>query len=144
MGDGGGSRSARTRRIGVAQRARKLIESDFADDRCDTRTLARRLGVSRSQLCHAYRRAYDTTIGHDIRRRRIRAACRLLRERPGELLKEVAATVGFGRRSYRTFLNSFRQEVGMAPRRYQRLAATGRLPEIDEAAEPRRRRRYVR
>lgn len=118
---------APTKRVVLARRARRIIEADFAESGCDTRTIARRLGVTRSHLCHAYRETFDSTIGRDVRRRRIAVARRLLEERPGALIKEIAARVGYGHNSYRTFLNAFRQETGIAPRRYQRLTATDRM-----------------
>lgn len=120
---------ASSKRETVARRARGIIEKSFADDDCDTRAIARRLGVTRSRLCHFYRDAYDSTVGQDIRSLRVEAACRLLEADPGALIKEVAGAVGFGRRSYRTFLNSFRQEMGVPPREYQRQAAVRRMDE---------------
>jgi AraC-like DNA-binding protein len=98
-----------------------LVTASFADpERCRTSAIAATLGVSESHLCHAYRDAYDRTIGQEVRRLRIRAACHLL-ERSDRLIKEVAAECGYGRSAYRTFLNAFRAETGIAPSTYRSL-----------------------
>jgi AraC-like DNA-binding protein len=59
------------------------------------------------------------TIRQHVRKLRIRMARELLISRPDQLIKEVAAGVGYCRRSHRTFLNAFRAETGMSPSRYQ-------------------------
>jgi AraC-like DNA-binding protein len=112
--DGRSSRSS-----GIAERAREIVLANFADpDRSRTSSIARSLGVSESHLCHAYRSAFDRTIGQDVRRLRIAMARHLL-ERTDRLIKEVAAECGYGRAAYRTFLNAFRAETEMAPSEYR-------------------------
>lgn len=126
MGDSEATRRRPFDRDRLAARARRIIETEYASSEgCDTRAIAERLGVSRSRLCHSYRRAYGTTIGQDVRARRIRLARHLLDEEPRRLVKEVAAQVGYGKRSYRTFFNSFRQVVGISPREYQTRGSRG-------------------
>ncbi len=41
----------------------------------------------------------------------------------GHLERNVAASVGYVRASYRTFLNAFRAETGMSPTDYQAIAS---------------------
>lgn len=121
----------------IAQSARQIIERRFQEtDPCTTRAIARRLGVSRSHLCHCYRDRYDSTISEDVRERRIALARRLIREDPDALVKEIAASVGFRRRSYRTFLNAFRKETGMSPRAFRRRVVTDRIAkELDDSED---------
>ncbi len=107
----------------VAELARVHIERHYASAvGCGTTSIATLLGVSSSLLCHRYRAAYGVTIGQHVRRLRIGKARELLSSRSGQLIKEVAADVGYCRQSYRTFLNAFRAETGMPPSRYQRQA----------------------
>ena len=112
----------------IAHAARRIIDEEFRQtDPCTTRAIARRLGVSRSRLCHCYREEYDSTISEDVRERRIDMARRLIRDDPTALVKEIAASVGFRQRSYRTFLNAFRKETGMPPRAFRRRVLADRL-----------------
>jgi AraC-like DNA-binding protein len=112
----------------LAAMARVLVHRHYdSPDRCGTTALARRLGISPSALCHRYRLAFDSTIGADVRRLRIEHACQLLRTAPDRLLKEVAAEVGYVHSTYRTFLNAFRAETGVAPTTYVAALREGRL-----------------
>ena len=111
----------------LAAAARTIIERRFAREECSTGAIAERLGVNPSTLCRAYRAAYGRTIGEEIRRWRVALACRLIRDNPQRLLKQVAAEAGFRHAAYRTFLNAFRQETGMSPRQYRQIVvAAGR------------------
>lgn len=105
---------------GVAQDARRLVLHHFADgEASSTARLAERLEVTPSHLCHAYRNAWGTTIGADVRRLRIELAKRLLAD--GSLsIKQVAARVGYEQATYRAFFNAFCGEAGMPPSRYRR------------------------
>lgn len=126
----------------VAVRAQRIVEAEFTSpERCDTHSIATRLGVEVTRLCHCYRARYRTTIGREIRRRRIDLACRLLHEDPERLFKEVAASVGFRLHAYRSFLNAFRQETGMAPHQYRRRLVHERL-EAEEAQKASRAARH--
>lgn len=110
-------------RTDIALLASELIADQYASPSCGTTAIARRLGVSPSLLCHRFRSAWETTIGREIRRRRIAEARRLLDEKPDRLIKEIAGSVGYVRASYRTFLNAFRAETGMSPTDYQAIAS---------------------
>ena len=122
----------------IARAARRIIEEEFRrTEPCTTRAIARRLGVSRSRLCHCYKDRYDSTISEDVRERRIDMARRMIRDDPSALVKEIAASVGYRQRSYRTFLNAFRKETGMAPRAFRRRVLADRLVgELDGSREP--------
>lgn len=121
----------------IAALARQHIEDHYTSaEGCGTATIAALLGVSPSLLCHRYRAAHGVTIGQHVRRLRIGMARELLISQPDQLIKEIAAGVGYCRRSYRTFLNAFRAETGMSPSRYQRqaLASMQEAPIKVEAA----------
>ena len=112
----------------AAAEARELVRRYYdCPGRCGTATIASELGLSASALCHRYRLAFDSTIGADVRRLRIARACDLLRDDPSRLLKEVAAEVGYVHAAYRTFMNAFRAETGVAPTTYVRALREGRL-----------------
>lgn len=124
----------------VAELARAHIERHYASAiGCGTATIAELLGVSPSLLCHRYRDAHGVTIGQHVRRLRINMACELLGSRPGQLIKEVAADVGYCRQSYRAFLNAFRAETGMSPSHYQRRALASTRASQMEVEPPYRR-----
>ncbi len=124
----------------VAELAHAHIERHYATaDGCGTATIADLLGVSPSVLCHRYRSAFGKTIGQHVRRLRIGKARELLSSQSDQLIKEVAADVGYGRQSYRTFLNAFRAETGMSPSRFQRRAlAPARRRPVESGAPYRR------
>lgn len=114
----------------VARLARDHIMKHYdAAGACKTAAIAEKLGVSTSYLCHRYRRTFDRTIGQEVRALRIRLAQRLLLG-SDRLIKEIAAEVGYGQASYRTFMNAFHAETGVSPSRYRRLA---RLRTSEEA-----------
>ena len=111
-----------------ATEARDIVRRCHASaEGCRTATIAAQLGISASALCHRYRLRYDSTIGADVRRLRIERACRMLRADPDRLLKEVAAEVGYVHAAYRTFLNAFRRETGVAPTTYIAALRSGAL-----------------
>lgn len=106
----------------VADQARQIVFSRYTDaDACSTTRLADDLGVTASHLCHAYKAAFGTTIGNDLRRLRVDLAKRLLVQR-GLSIKQVAGLVGYEKATYRAFFNAFRAETGMPPSRYRRMA----------------------
>lgn len=118
------------RRSRIAARARTIIERDYADsDRCSTKSIARRLGITRPRLCRCYREAFDRTVGEHVRRLRVERAKRLMEREPERLIKEIAADAGFGERSYRTFFNAFKRVAGRSPHEYRRELAAAREQE---------------
>lgn len=114
----------------VAHQARDHILQHYdSAGSCKTAAIADKLGISTSYLCHRYRQTFGRTIGQEVRALRIRLAQRLLLG-SDRLIKEIAADVGYGQASYRTFMNAFRAETGVSPSRYRRLA---RLRTSEEA-----------
>jgi len=112
----------------LATEARDIVRRCYASSEgCSTAAIAATLGISASALCHRYRLRFDSTIGADVRRLRIERACRMLRADPDRLLKEVAAEVGYVHAAYRTFLNAFRRETGVAPTTYVAALRSGAL-----------------
>lgn len=106
----------------LAARARRLLEERYVDGAaCSTGALADEFGVTASHLCHAYKDAWGVTIGSDVRRLRIELAKRLL-VYPELAIKQVAGMVGYRDATYRAFFNAFRDETGMPPSRYRRVA----------------------
>ena len=79
--------------------------------------LASATALSASQLRRRMKDLYDRTPVQLIRRRRLEAGARLLREREDATIGEVAFAVGFNSQSY--FSRSFRKEFGMSPSRYR-------------------------
>ena len=75
--------------------------------------LARRLYVSRSRLCDAFRRETGQSVGAYARQLRMERACRLLGER-AHTVSEVAVLLGYPSPS--AFCHAFSDFTGMSPR----------------------------
>lgn len=82
-------------------------------------SVAKRFGFSRSQLWELFRTYMGTSPGNYWRRLRLEHARHLLAE--GMSLPDVCEAVGF--QSLRGFRRAFRQEFGLSPSEYQRLAS---------------------
>ena len=78
--------------------------------------LARRIGVSREHLSRAFREQTGTTPHAYIVRRKVRHACRILRESTLSN-KEVAQRLGYSSPAH--FARSFKRLVGMTPSRFR-------------------------
>lgn len=74
--------------------------------------------MSLSHLCHQFKKRHRRTVTQEIRRLRIRWALDMLAT-SDLLIKEVAATVGYGNMSYRAFSKAFRAETGISPREFR-------------------------
>lgn len=79
--------------------------------------LAEATALSASQLRRRMKEMYERTPVQLIRRRRLEAGARLLREREDATIGEVAYAIGFNSQSY--FSRSFREEFGTSPSRYR-------------------------
>jgi AraC-like DNA-binding protein len=80
--------------------------------------LAAATALSASQLRRRMKEMYERTPVQLIRRRRLEAGARLLREREDATIGEVAYAVGFNSQSY--FSRSFRNEFGTSPSQYRK------------------------
>lgn len=80
--------------------------------------VARHAGVSPTRLCQVFQSAVGRSLGRTIRQLRINRAAMLLAESDLEV-KEAANSCGFS--SVSAFCRTFRQMVGMPPRRYREL-----------------------
>ena len=75
--------------------------------------LARRLYVSRSRLCDAFRRETGQTVGAYARQLRMERACRLL-EDGDRSVSEIAVLLGYP--SLSAFCHAFSDFTGLSPR----------------------------
>ena len=102
----------------VAERARAIIDCEYASSGLTTQRLARSLHVHRNRLSLEFREAFELSIKDYIARRRVLAAADLLtnsRQAIGN--KAVAAAVGYRGSS---FYRNFKQTTGTTPARYRR------------------------
>lgn len=102
------------------RRAKELLHEQFREN-LRVRDLARDAGVHPVHLARVFRRIERQTPGDYLQRLRVRAACRLLRER--ELpLAFVAADCGFADQSHLTRV--FRKLTGTTPARLRQAMTT--------------------
>ena len=87
----------------------------------DLADMARMAGVSRSQLCQAFRQYLDCTPLSWLRRERLTNACRLLRNGDQRPIAAIAAECGY--RSPNLFARHFRTLMGCSPRHWRRGVA---------------------
>lgn len=98
-------------------RLEEAISNHLTDPEFEVSDLASETALSPSQLRRRMRDEYDCTPVQLIRRRRLEAGARLLREREEATIGEVAYAVGFNSQSY--FSRSFRDEFGVSPSQYR-------------------------
>jgi AraC family transcriptional regulator len=115
--------------VDVSERARVELGTRYAED-LSLAGLARAIGVSRSRLCRAFRRATGTTLHAYRDALRLRAALEVLPERDD--LTALALDLGYASHSH--FGARFRRAFGLTPSEARRLSS-GSGP----TARPRRR-----
>jgi AraC family transcriptional regulator len=117
------SPGADTDAVDVAERARVELGARYAED-LSLAALARAVGVSRSRLCRAFRRATGTTLHAYRDGLRLRAALEALLERDD--LTALALDLGYASHSH--FGARFRRAFGMTPSEARRSGdrTTGR------------------
>ena len=101
----------------LKEQIEETIAEHLTDPEFGVSELASATALSASQLRRRMKDLYDRTPVQLIRRRRLEAGARLLREREDATIGEVAFAVGFNSQSY--FSRSFRKEFGMSPSRYR-------------------------
>ncbi|MCE8022430.1 helix-turn-helix transcriptional regulator [Halomonas sp. MCCC 1A11036] len=100
-----------------------IIEGHLHEPTLDAKMIAHYLGISRSSL---YRILADRneTVGHLVRRLRLKKAQRLLSQ-PHSQISMVAADCGYA--SAAAFSRAFRSATGMTPRDWQQQARAGNV-----------------
>jgi len=101
----------------LKERIEETILENLTDPGFEVSDLATEVALSASQLRRRMKEMYDYTPVQLIRRRRLEAGARLLRDRPDATIGEVAYAVGFNSQSY--FSRSFRDEFGTSPSQYR-------------------------
>lgn len=116
--------------VDVAERARVELGARYAEE-LSLAALARAVGVSRSRLCRAFRRATGTTLHAYRDGLRLRAALEALLERDD--LTALALDLGYASHSH--FGERFRRAFGLTPSAARARLSSGSGP----TARPRRR-----
>ncbi len=119
-------------RPSIGQRLRRHIEENLHRDDLTPLTIARELGVSRSQLY----RQFESVGGVRtyIRRRRLRRSLSALCDprHPDRRIGEIAYDAGFADEAH--FSRLFRQRFGISPREARASVRAGRQPGLSPAA----------
>ncbi|MGP8321832.1 MAG: helix-turn-helix domain-containing protein, partial [Methanosarcinaceae archaeon] len=100
------------------QRAISVVDEHIADSDFSTETLARKIGLSRSQLHRKLTALTDQTALGFMRIVRLRRAAQLLKQKAGNVT-EIAYMVGFNNISH--FAKRFRELFGVSPSEYAKL-----------------------
>ncbi len=106
----------------LEERIEETIAEHLTDPEFGVSELASATALSASQLRRRMKEIYDRPPVQLIRRRRLEAGARLLRERTNATIGEVAYAVGFNSQSY--FSRSFRDEFGTSPSQYRSVGVT--------------------
>lgn len=77
--------------------------------------LSRRLGMNSAKLCRGFRQLYGESTSAFVRRRKMEAACELLRTADLQV-RQIARAVGYAHHS--TFTAAFTRHFGVAPRAF--------------------------
>jgi len=89
---------------------------DHVDQDLSVDDVARDVGVNRRKLERAFQRSLGRTVRDELRRRRLDAACKLLRS-TNDSITDIAARIGY--RSTQYLHRAFRATYGMTPRLYR-------------------------
>lgn len=101
----------------MAERAKTLIDSGFADRELNVEKTASLLGVHRGSLSRAFANAYKISVSHYISRCRVRNAMKLLKETELPILN-IALQSGFNSHEY--FTRVFMNWTGFTPALFRR------------------------
>jgi signal transduction histidine kinase/DNA-binding response OmpR family regulator/streptogramin lyase len=101
--------------VSFLQKAKDLIEGHIADEDFSVESLAKNIGMSRSQLHRKLRALTDHSTSEFIRTLRLQRAAYLLQQKQFTVT-EVAFEVGFNNPSY--FAACFRKQFGKLPSEY--------------------------
>ncbi|MFZ5515262.1 MAG: ATP-binding protein [Candidatus Zhuqueibacterota bacterium] len=94
----------------------EIVENHLSNSSFDTPMLAKKIGLSRSQLHRKLVALTDQAPNQFIRLMRLRRAARLIEQKSGNIT-EIAYEVGFSNISY--FSNRFREQFGVLPSEYK-------------------------
>lgn len=94
----------------------EIVENHLSDSSFDTPMLAKKIGLSRSQLHRKLVALTDQAPNQFIRLMRLRRAAQLLEQKSGNIT-EIAYEVGFNNISY--FSSRFREQFGVLPSEYK-------------------------
>ena len=96
----------------MADHAKSLVDSGYADPEFNVEKVASLLNVHRGSLSRAFAGAYGITISHYITRCRVRHAMKLLRE-TALPIREIALASGFNSHEY--FCRVFLEQTSFTP-----------------------------
>ena len=100
---------------GIVGRALEYIDRNLSDA-IRTATIAERLHISESYLCHEFRRCTGSTVSEYITSKRIAKAKELLSEND-KTISDIATELGFSSFSY--FCKIFKEKNGVTPGQYR-------------------------
>lgn len=101
--------------VSFLQKAKHIVEGHLADEDFSVESLAKNIGMSRSQLHRKLRALTDRSASEFIRTLRLQRAAHLLQQKQFSVT-EVAFEVGFNNPSY--FAACFRKQFGKLPSEY--------------------------
>ncbi len=105
------------RHVPALQRARAILEAEYAEHH-PLEVLARRVGLSRTNLAVGFKAFYGRTVGEHLTERRMAVAVEMLRAADATIAR-VAPSVGYD--SPYSFSRAFKRHFGVAPRGFDRL-----------------------
>lgn len=105
----------------IAREAKRIIDDRF-DEKLTTAKLTKKLFVSKTRLCEAFRDKYHLGVGEYLRMRRMEEARRMLAD-TDLTVSQIADAVGYAHAS--SFIEAFCRHYGTSPARMRKSAHEG-------------------
>jgi len=110
----------------------QFIASNFTNPELDLDGVAARIGANREKISEILKTELGMTFNRYVNKLRLTKAARLLKEKTGEPIAEIAYSVGYANVSY--FNKLFKEEYGCTPKAFRTLATKPEAPSERESA----------
>jgi AraC-like DNA-binding protein len=104
----------------------QFIATNFTNPELDMDVVAARIGANREKISEILKTELDMTFNRYVNKLRLTEAARLLKEKTGEPIAEIAYSIGYANVSY--FNKLFKEEYGCTPKAFRTLATKPEAP----------------
>jgi AraC-like DNA-binding protein len=111
----------------------RFIASHYADSGLDLDAVAAGTGANRNKINEVLKMELGMTFASYLKKLRLTEAARLLTDKSGATVAEIARSVGYANSTY--FNKIFKEEYGCSPRQFRNLAARSGTPAENFSAE---------
>ena len=111
----------------------RFIATNYANSGLDLDGVAAGTGANRNKINEVLKTELGMTLTGYLKKLRLTEAARLLTDKAGATVAEIAYSVGYANSSY--FNKLFKEEYGCAPRQFRNLATRPETPAEHDLAE---------